>query len=90
MTTRKPAVLRSMLLVLALAGACWTQAAQSAQPADTSRATPGRVLFVGNSYLYYNESPVGNSYDYYGRIDKDTASFLQKVADDTVRKFSGR
>jgi hypothetical protein len=38
----------------------------------------------------YGKSPVGNSYDYYGKIDKDTAAFLQKVADDTVRKFYGR
>ena len=38
----------------------------------------------------YGKSPVGNAYDYYGKIDRDTASFLQKVADDTVRKFSAR
>ena len=38
----------------------------------------------------YGKSPVGNSYDYYGKIDKDTAAFLQKVADETVQKFSGR
>lgn len=38
----------------------------------------------------YGKSPVGNSYDYYGKIDKDTAAFLQTVADETVRKFSGR
>lgn len=38
----------------------------------------------------YGKSPVGNSYDYYGKIDKDTAAFLQKVADDTVRKFYSR
>ena len=38
----------------------------------------------------YGKSPVGNSYDYYGRIDKDTAAFLQKVAHETVQKFSGR
>jgi hypothetical protein len=38
----------------------------------------------------YGKSPVGNSYDYYGKVDKETAGFLQKVADDTVRKFYGR
>jgi hypothetical protein len=38
----------------------------------------------------YGQSPVGNPYDYYGKIDKDMAGFLQKVADDTVRKFYGR
>lgn len=38
----------------------------------------------------YGQSPVANPYDYYGKIDKDMAGFLQKVADDTVRKFYGR
>jgi len=38
----------------------------------------------------YGRSPVGNSYDYYGKVDKDTATFLQQVAEDTVRKFYGR
>ncbi|HYC44449.1 MAG TPA: DUF4886 domain-containing protein [Burkholderiales bacterium] len=38
----------------------------------------------------YGKSPLGNSYDYHGRIDKDTTAFLQKIADDTVRKFFGR
>jgi len=38
----------------------------------------------------YGKSPVGNSYDYFGAIDKDTAAFLQQVAQDTVRKFYGR
>lgn len=38
----------------------------------------------------YGKSSVGNAYDYYGRIDKETAAFLQKVADETVRKFYGR
>ena len=38
----------------------------------------------------YGQSPVGNPYDYFGKIDKETLSFLQKVADDTVKKFYGR
>jgi hypothetical protein len=38
----------------------------------------------------YNASPVGNPYDYYGKIDKDTAAFLQAVADKTVRTFYGQ
>lgn len=38
----------------------------------------------------YGKSPVGNSYDYYGKVDKETAAFLQKVADETVRKFYAR
>lgn len=37
----------------------------------------------------YGRSPVGNSYDYFGRIDRETAAFLQKIADETVRKFFG-
>lgn len=38
----------------------------------------------------YGKSPVGNSYDYFGKIDKDTAAFLQQVAADTVKKFYGQ
>lgn len=38
----------------------------------------------------YGRSPVGNGYDYYGRIDRDTAAFLQQVAQDTVQRFYGR
>lgn len=38
----------------------------------------------------YGKSPVGNSYDYYGKVGKEDAAFLQQVADDTVKKFFGR
>jgi hypothetical protein len=38
----------------------------------------------------YGKSPVGNSYDYYGRIDKATTAFLQKVAAETVDAFKVR
>jgi hypothetical protein len=38
----------------------------------------------------YGQSPAGNSYDYFGKIDKDTAGFLQKVAAKTVRDFYAR
>lgn len=38
----------------------------------------------------YGKSPVGNSYDYFGKIDKETAAFLQQVAHDTVKQFYGR
>ena len=38
----------------------------------------------------YGQSPVGNPYDYFGKIGKDDLAFLQKVADDTVKKFYGR
>lgn len=38
----------------------------------------------------YNKPCSGNSYDYYGKITKEDAAFLQQVADDTVKKFFGR
>lgn len=38
----------------------------------------------------YGKSPVGNSYDYYGKIEAKMATFLQQVAQDTVKKFYGR
>ena len=38
----------------------------------------------------YGKSPVGNAYDYFGKIDKETAAFLQQVAADTVKKFYDR
>lgn len=38
----------------------------------------------------YGESVVGNAYDYYGAVDKDTAKFLQQVAEDTVLAFERR
>ncbi len=38
----------------------------------------------------YGQSPVGNPYDYFGKIGKDDLAFLQKVADETVKKFYGR
>lgn len=38
----------------------------------------------------YGKSPVSNSYDYYGKVSKEDAAFLQMVADETVKKFFGR
>jgi hypothetical protein len=38
----------------------------------------------------YGKSPVGNTYDYFGKIDRETATFLQQVAADTVKKFHER
>lgn len=38
----------------------------------------------------YGKSPVGNAYDYFGAVDKDSAAYLQQVAEDTVKKFYGR
>ena len=48
------------------------------------------VALFAVSASVYGKSPVGNSYDYYGRIDKDMATFLQQVAFDTVKKFNGK
>jgi len=51
----------------------------------------GTYLAACTAYAsIYAKSPVGNSYDYYGKIDKDTAAFLQQVAEDTVKMFYGR
>ena len=36
------------------------------------------------------KSPVGNPYDYFGALDRDTRAFVQKIADETVRRFYGR
>ena len=38
----------------------------------------------------YGKSPVGNRYDYFGKVDRETAAFLQQVAADTVKSFYGR
>jgi hypothetical protein len=38
----------------------------------------------------YGHASLGNPYDYYGKIDKKMARFLQRVADRTVRKFFAR
>lgn len=38
----------------------------------------------------YGKSPVGNSYDYFGAIDRETVAFLQRIAEETVRRFYGR
>lgn len=37
----------------------------------------------------YRQSVVGIDYDYFGEIDKDSAAFLQRIADETVREFYG-
>lgn len=49
--------------------------------------------YLASSVVYaslYERSPVGNPYDYFGALDKDTKEFVQKVAYETVRKFYGR
>jgi hypothetical protein len=52
-----------------------------------SFAVPWAMLLV---VLLYGKSPAGNAYDYYGKVDKDTAAFLRRVAAETVRTFFGR
>jgi len=50
-------------------------------------------VYLAASTVYatlYGKSPVGNAYDYYGKVSKEDAAFLQGVAEDTVRKFFGR
>ena len=49
--------------------------------------------YLASSVVYaslYDRSPVGNPYDYFGALDKDTREFVQKVAYETVQKFYGR
>ena len=38
----------------------------------------------------YAKPCTGNAYDYFGRVSKDDAAFLQGVADETVKRFFGR
>jgi hypothetical protein len=48
--------------------------------------------YLAASVVYaslYGKSPVGNPYDYYGKIDKETTAFLQKVAETTVNRYYG-
>ena len=35
----------------------------------------------------YGKSVIGVDYDYYGAVDKESAAFLQRIADETVREF---
>ncbi len=38
----------------------------------------------------YGKNALGNPYDYYGKISKEEMTFLQQVADDTVKAFYSR
>jgi len=52
---------------------------------------PGTYLAAATVFAsLYGESPVGNSYTYYGEISPEDALFLQQVAEDTVRDFFRR
>ena len=51
----------------------------------------GQYLAAAVAYAtFYKQSPVGNPYDYFGALDADSKAFVQKVADETVKKFFGR
>ena len=50
----------------------------------------GTILAANTVYAAIYGSPVGNPYDYYGKIGKEDLAFLQQVAQDTVTKFYGR
>lgn len=50
----------------------------------------GTMLAASTVYAALYGSPVGNAYDYYGRIGKEDLAFVQQVAQDTVTKYYGR
>ncbi|MGB7181192.1 MAG: DUF4886 domain-containing protein [Burkholderiaceae bacterium] len=51
----------------------------------------GTYLAASTVYAsVYNRSPVGNPYDYFGKIEPEMKNFLQQVAADTVTKFYGK
>ncbi len=51
----------------------------------------GSYLAACTAYAsLYGKPALGNSYDYFGAIDADTARFLQQVADDTAKAFYAR
>lgn len=62
------------------------------QPYDGSHPTL-LGTYLGACVVYaslYGRSPVGNTYDFHGQIDKQDAAFLQQVAEDTVKAFYSR
>ncbi|WP_421952168.1 hypothetical protein [Pelagibacterium sp.] len=51
----------------------------------------GSYLAAATTYAtLYDASPVGLEYDYFGRLDAETAAFLQQIAADTVAEFQGK
>ncbi len=59
------------------------------QDYDHSHPTlAGTYLAAATVYAsVYGRSPVDLTYDYFGRVDPDTAAFLRQVAQDTVTSF---
>lgn len=50
----------------------------------------GSYLAAATVYAtLYDAAPSGLEYNYFGRLDSDTASFLQQIAADTVADFQG-
>ena len=51
----------------------------------------GTFLAAATAYAtLYGQDPVGNEYDYFGRVSAEDAAFLQEVARDTVNGYFGR
>ena len=51
----------------------------------------GTYLAAATVYAtLYEESAVGNPYDYYGAVDAEDAAFLQQVAEDAVAAYQSR
>ena len=50
----------------------------------------GTYLAAATVYASLYGDPVGNPYDYFGKISKDDMAFLRQVAQDTVTKYYGR
>ncbi|MCO6382303.1 hypothetical protein [Oceanicola sp. 502str15] len=51
----------------------------------------GTFLAAATAYAtLYGADPVGNEYDYFGRVSAEDAAFLQEVARDTVNAYFGR
>jgi len=60
------------------------------RPGQIGVKEPFQLVILQAGYAsVYGKTSVGNAYDYYGKIDKETAGFLQQVAADTVKKFFG-
>jgi len=82
---------------VARVGDAWSAALAEKDPPELFDADGSHPSLAG-TYLaacvvyssLYGKSPVGNAYDYFGKVDKATAAFLQQVAWETVTKFYAR
>lgn len=79
-------------------GAAYRDAYRERPDIKLQMAYDGNHPTVAGQYLaaavvfasLYGRSPIGNAYDYFGALDNDTKTFVQKVAHETVRTFFGR